>query len=65
MSNQVITFRTINGYIEDLVADFLYYDRKDDETLPRGVIEESIKKKVISIEEIVESFRKHLKEGVK
>jgi hypothetical protein len=29
----------ILGTIDDLVGDFLYYDRKGDEDLPRGAIE--------------------------
>lgn len=46
--------------IEDLVSDFLYYARKEDEGLPRGAIEEAIQAKEITIDEIVAEFRKHL-----
>ena len=37
---------TILGCTEDLVSNFLYYDRKEDEDLPRGTIEEAISKRL-------------------
>lgn len=43
--------------ISDLVSDFLYYDRKEDPTLPRGAIEEAVAAGEISIDEIVAKFR--------
>jgi hypothetical protein len=46
--------------VEDLVSDFLYYDRKEDEDLPRGAIEEAIQAKEITVNEIVTEFRKHM-----
>ena len=55
----------ILGRVEDLVANFLYYDRKEDEDLPRGVIEKAIKKQEITIEEIVNKFKKSIIEGIK
>lgn len=33
----------IEGLVSDTVADFLYYDRNEDEDLPRGSIEQAIK----------------------
>lgn len=45
---------------EDLMSDFLYYDRKEDEDLPRGVIEKAIKEEKITIDEILAVFRKEL-----
>jgi hypothetical protein len=50
--------------IDSLVADFLYYDRKEDEDLPRGVIETSIASGVVTIEEIVERFDLKLRAGL-
>ena len=50
--------------IEDLVVDFLYYDRKEDEDLPRGVIEKAILNREISIEEILEKFRQELVKAI-
>jgi hypothetical protein len=49
--------------VTDLVSNFLFYDRKDDEDLPRGSIEEAIEKGEISAAEIVERFRKCLSDG--
>lgn len=50
--------------ISDMVADFLYYDRKEDEDLPRGEIERAIANNEISVDEIVDCFEKHLREGL-
>lgn len=50
--------------INDLVTDFLYYDRKEDEELQRGMIEEAIKKGEITEDEIVQRFREKLHEGL-
>lgn len=41
---------------DDLMSDFLYYDRKEDEDLPRGAIEEAIRNGEITCDEIVEVF---------
>lgn len=43
--------------VSDLVADFYYYDRKEDEELPRGAIEAAIERGEITVDEIVEHFR--------
>ena len=53
----------IFGSVEDLVSNFLYYDRKEDEDLPVGKIEELIEDKTISIDELVERFRQALLEN--
>ena len=50
--------------VDDLVSDFLYYDRKEDENLPRGSIEKAIKKGKISVKEIVDHFESQLKIGL-
>ena len=42
--------------IDDLVGDFLYYDRKEDPDLPRGAIEEAIALGEVTIGEIVSRF---------
>ncbi len=47
---------------EDFVVNFLYYDRKDDEELPRGQIEEAIECQEITVDEIIEHIRKKLQE---
>ena len=46
--------------IKDLVSDFLYYDRKEDDLLPVGRIEELIKTKQLSVDYIVNKFREQL-----
>jgi predicted RNA-binding protein associated with RNAse of E/G family len=46
--------------ISDLCTDFLYYDRKEDENLPVGEIERAVKSGEITVEEMVEAFRKEL-----
>lgn len=58
MSNETKTL--ILGYTSYLVVDFLYYDRKEDEDLPRGAIEDAIKSGEITAEEIGDEFKKLL-----
>jgi hypothetical protein len=43
--------------IDDAVTDLIYYDRKEDEDLPRGEIEKAVKAGEITADEIVERFR--------
>lgn len=52
----------ILGHVKDLVADLLWYDRKEDEDLPRGAIEKAIEDGEITAEEIIEQFRVELEE---
>ena len=49
--------------VSDLVSDFLYYDRKEDEELPVDKIEELIKDGVITVDEIIDKFTKELKKN--
>jgi len=49
--------------VDDLVSDFLYYDRKEDEELPRGEIEKAINNGDITIDEIVSYFKLKLIEN--
>lgn len=58
------TRRLIEATVEDLVSNFLYYDRKEDEDLPRGAIEEAIANGVVTVEEIVQLFHSELIEGL-
>jgi hypothetical protein len=48
------------GVLEDLVSNFLYYDRKEDENLPVGAIEKMIASGELTIDEIVNAFRLYL-----
>jgi hypothetical protein len=49
--------------IQDTVSSFMYYDRKEDEDLPRGAIEQAIKDGIITIDEIVQEFETELRKG--
>ena len=54
----------ILNIVDDLIGTFLYYDRQEDEDLPKGVIEASLKNNEITIDEIVDRFKQKLIEGV-
>jgi len=54
----------ILGYVEDLVGDFLYYSRKEDEDLPVGGIEKAIEKGQVTVDEIVERFRETIESNI-
>ena len=60
-----MTTRRINilNSVEDLVIRLMYYDRKEDEELPVGSIEEAIKEGEITVQEIVNRFKYHLGDG--
>ncbi len=51
--------------VDDLVSEFLYYDRKNYHVLMVYVINEAIHSGVITVEEIVEKFKVCLMEGIK
>lgn len=46
---------------DDLMGSFLYYDRKNDDELPRGEIEDAIKAGEITVEELLAIFEKALR----
>ena len=50
--------------IDDLVSDFLYYNRKEDEELPTDSIHDAIENGEISIDEIVRVFEFHLTKNI-
>lgn len=54
----------ILGAVEDLVSNFLYYDRKEDENLPLDAIDDAIKNGDITIDEIVNKFTEALRAGL-
>ena len=54
----------IRGTISDLVSCFLYYDRKEDEDLPRGAIEEAIANGEITVDGILREFKQELIKGL-
>jgi len=54
----------LRATIDDCVRDLLFFNRKEDEELPIGAIEQAIKDEEISTEEIVDMFRKVLTEAL-
>lgn len=55
----------ILGTIEDLVTDFVYYGRKEDEDLPVGAIEKSVAAGEVTLDEMVEVFKTKLEKSLK
>ena len=58
------TRNLIIAAVQDLVADLLYYDRKEDEELGCGDIEKAISYRIITEEEIIEIFTSQLRKGL-
>lgn len=56
--------KTILDTVDDLVSNFLYYDRECDEELPMGAIDKAIEDGVITVEEIQQQFGDSLREGL-
>jgi hypothetical protein len=54
----------IRDTIDDLVSDFLYYDRKEDEDLPRDAVNEAVASGEVTIAELVDWFRDSLTGGL-
>lgn len=54
----------IKDYISDLIIDFLYSDRKEDEDLQPGDIEGAISNGTITVDEIADHFRAELIKGI-
>ena len=46
--------------VSDLVTNFVYYDRREDETLNSEQLYQAIRKGVVSIDEITSRFRNEL-----
>lgn len=51
---------TILNCASDIARDFIYYNRKDCEDLPLGVIEKAIRSGEITVDEIVAAFKEDL-----
>ena len=54
------TKKNIIDTISDLCSDFLYYDRKEDELLSVEQLNAAVEHGIITIDEMVAEFRKHL-----
>ncbi|MCK9458382.1 MAG: hypothetical protein M0R80_01915 [Proteobacteria bacterium] len=50
--------------VSDLIANFLYYDRKGDEELVLGDIEKAIEAGEVSVDEIIARFTEELKKHI-
>lgn len=51
--------------VQDLCANFLYYDRKEDDDLSTEDLEDAVKNGIITIDEMVEEFRNQLEKNLK
>ncbi len=58
------TRQHIEDNVSDMVVKFLYYDRKEDQDLPRGAIEQAIRNGEISVQDIVTQFAEELQRGI-
>lgn len=54
----------IENTVKDMVTDFLYYDRKGDESLSQDDLYKSFKSGETTIYEVVELFKNQLTEGL-
>lgn len=54
----------IEARARDLARDLLYYDRKEDEELPPGVIENAISEEDVHVGEIAEWFTEELMRSI-
>lgn len=52
----------LENLISDTVSQFLYYDRKEDEDLPLGAIEDAVDAGILTVDELTECFRISLSE---
>lgn len=59
MTKQEIN-QLIKGAIHDLVMDFAYYDRKEDEELTIELMHTAFKDGTITLDECVEAFRENM-----
>ena len=51
--------------LSDAVVDFVYYDRKEDEELPCGAIQDALARGEITIDDMTTHFRTELAEVAK
>jgi hypothetical protein len=54
----------VNNKVCDLVGRFLYYDRKEDDDLPVGKIDELVKAGHITVQDLVTTFETELRSGL-
>lgn len=52
--------KSILGTVSDAVSNLMYYNRKEDDDLPVGAIEQAVEDGVITYDEMAAKFRKEL-----
>ena len=50
----------IMATVHDLAADFVYYDRKEDELLNRDELQAAFKDGIVTVESVTAEFKKNL-----
>lgn len=65
MSDEQPIKEIIMNTIEDLVSDFVYYDRKEDEDLSREQLKDAVTSGEVTVDEMVAAFREHLENAWK
>jgi hypothetical protein len=53
------------GTVSDMVIDFLYYDRKDDDELSYDDVAHAFESGVVTVEEVVAEFDRRLREDLR
>jgi len=56
--------KEIFNSLDTSFAKLFYYDRKEDEKLPRGAIEKAVKDGVVTKDELVKECTRHIDEGL-
>jgi len=54
------TKKVILDTVSDLVAKFMYYDRKEDEELGVGAIDSALENSIITLDEIMDRFKSEI-----
>jgi len=60
-----VSKKLVKNIISDLVSQFLYYDRKEDDVIGVGDIERLVRMGKMSVDEITNVFRNELEKGLK
>ena len=54
----------INNCVANIITDFLYYDRQEDDDLPIGEIEKAVASGEITVNEMVSTFKSELEKAL-
>lgn len=60
-----VSKKKILNTLNDAWINLFYYERKEDDVLPVGAIESAIKTGVITVDEMVKSFRDQIEANIK